>query len=337
MSQSDVKNRNTFLVIQTASIGDVILATPVVEKLHFHYPQAKIDFLLKQGNESLFENHPFINKVLTWNKHKGKYSDFFRLIGLVKKNKYDCVINIQRFGSTGLITALSGAGYKTGFSKNPFSVFYNNRVKHTIRHGASHEISRNLDLIKNITDDQQFSVKLYPGLNHFEKILQFKTGKFITISPASLWFTKQYPEEKWVEFIRSIPDFIRIYFLGSKKDFDLCQRIINESQHHNSMNLCGNLSFLESAALMKDALMNFMNDSAPLHLASAVNAATTAIFCSTVPEFGFGPLADNSIIVQTHEQLQCRPCGLHGYKKCPKKHFKCATSIDVNDLIKRLE
>ena len=103
------------------------------------------------------------------------------------------------------------------------------------------------------------------------------------------------------------------------------------------MNLAGKLSFLESTALMRDAVMNFMNDSAPLHLASAVNAKITAIFCSTVPSFGFGPMSEDSIIVQTKEKLKCKPCGLHGLKDCPEDHFKCAITIDKNELLKRIE
>lgn len=76
--------------------------------------------------------------------------------------------------------------------------------------------------------------------------------------------------------------------------------------------------------------MNYVNDSAPMHLCSAVNAPVTAIYCSTIPEFGFGPLSDNSHILQTKEKLSCRPCGLHGFKSCPEKHFKCAWGIEVN-------
>ncbi|HPT10302.1 MAG TPA: glycosyltransferase family 9 protein, partial [Bacteroidales bacterium] len=68
-------------------------------------------------------------------------------------------------------------------------------------------------------------------------------------------------------------------------------------------------------------------DSAPMHLASAVNAPVSVVFCSTVPEFGFGPLSDRSFLIQTEENLDCRPCGLHGYNACPKKHFRCATGI----------
>jgi ADP-heptose:LPS heptosyltransferase len=46
---------------------------------------------------------------------------------------------------------------------------------------------------------------------------------------------------------------------------------------------------------MKDAAMNYVNDSAPMHFASAVNAPVTAVYCSTIPAFGFGPLSDRSI------------------------------------------
>jgi heptosyltransferase-2 len=78
---------------------------------------------------------------------------------------------------------------------------------------------------------------------------------------------------------------------------------------------------------MEQALMNYVNDSAPMHLASSMNAYTTAFFCSTVKEFGFYPLADNSIVAQVEEKLDCRPCGLHGLKACPQGHFNCAHHI----------
>jgi heptosyltransferase-2 len=231
---------------------------------------------------------------------------------------------------------LSGAKLKIGFHKNPFSLFYNNRIRHTIKKGNRHETERNLDLIRSITDDRSFSVKLYPSQRDFARMSQYKTVRYITISPASLWFTKQFPEEKWIEFITGLEQSLRIYFLGSKNDTLFCSSIIEKSGHKNSLNLAGNISFLESAALMKDAVMNYVNDSAPMHLASAVNAPTTAIFCSTVSSFGFGPLSDNSAIVEINQKLDCRPCGLHGFQKCPKKHFKCALEIDTNELVKRL-
>lgn len=324
------------LVIQTASIGDVILATPVIEKLHHHFPEAQIDFLLKKGNESLFYNHPFLNTILVWDKGNHKYRNLLKILKVVRHTRYDLVVNIQRFATTGLITVLSGARTTVGFSKNPFSFLFKKRIKHKIREGIFHESERNQLLVQPFTNGDVFNVRLYPGQADNAIMSQYKTRRYITVSPASLWFTKQFPIEKWTAFIQGIDPSTVVYFLGSPADRKICDEIIRRSGHENSLNLAGKLRFLESAALMKDAQMNFMNDSAPLHLASSVNARITAVFCSTVKEFGFGPLSEDSVIVETHESLSCRPCGLHGHKKCPEKHFKCALTINEEELLKRI-
>ena len=90
---------------------------------------------------------------------------------------------------------------------------------------------------------------------------------------------------------------------------------------------------LQSAALIKDAEMNYVNDSAPMHFASSVNAPVAAVYCSTIPAFGFGPLSDTQFIIEVEEKLGCRPCGLHGHKACPQGHFKCALDIREQQLL----
>ena len=87
---------------------------------------------------------------------------------------------------------------------------------------------------------------------------------------------------------------------------------------------------------MQTAVMNYVNDSAPMHFASAVNAPVTAVYCSTIPAFGFGPLSDKHFIIETLEPLNCRPCGLHGYRACPLGHFHCAKKITDNQLLETL-
>lgn len=325
-----------FLIIQTASIGDVILATPIAEKLHSFYPHASIDMLVKKGNEPLFDRHPFIRKILVWDKKRAKYQNLLNIIKLIRSEQYDCVINLQRFASSGIITALSGARLKIGFDKNPLSVLFNVRIKHQIGTGSKHEIERNLELIESITDHSNRMPRLYPDSSVYESVLTYKHRPYITISPASLWFTKQFPEERWAEFVGQLNSNMLVYFLGSPADTALCDRIIAAASHKQSVNLAGRLSFLQSAALMKDAIMNYVNDSAPMHLCSAVNAPTTAVYCSTIPEFGFGPLADDSVVVQVESGLYCRPCGLHGHQACPEKHFKCAYDTHISLLLDRI-
>lgn len=325
-----------FLIIQTASIGDVILSTSLLEKLHTHFPESNIDILVKKGMESLFNQHPFLGKVYTWDKKTRKLRNLLEILQVVYHEKYDYVINIQRFALTGLFTVLSGAGQTRGFDKNPFSLLFGKRVRHTIRKEGRHEVERNHELIKDLTGGIPGKVRLYPTKTDDASVSQYKTSKYICIAPASLWFTKQYPAEKWIEFVRATDRHIHIYFLGSKQDKELSDRIIEQSGHAFCLNLAGKLSLLETAALMRDAAMNFVNDSAPLHLASSVNARVTAVFCSTVPSFGFGPLSDDAVIIETDKELKCRPCGLHGYRQCPEKHFDCAYTIKTENLLNRL-
>jgi heptosyltransferase-2 len=323
------------LIIQTASVGDVILATPVVESLSASYPGSSIDFLVRRGTESLLKGHPLIHEVLTWDKKHAKLRTLIRVIHTVKRNKYDLVVNINRFLSSGLITALSGASVKAGFDKNPLSVVWTHKTRHIIGRKEIHEIDRNLSLVSGIASVTVRKVKLYPFEEDFNRVAHLKKGIYYCMAPASIWFTKQYPEERWAELIMGTGEHTTVYLLGSSGDHELCARIIQKSGKPGLVNLCGQLTFLQSAALMKDARMNFVNDSAPLHLASAVNAPVTAIFCSTVPDFGFGPLSEDAMVVESREILPCRPCGLHGYRKCPEKHFRCATTIDNFELLNR--
>jgi heptosyltransferase-2 len=323
-----------FLVIQTAFLGDVILATSVAEKLHQHFPDSQIDFLLRKGNESVLENHPFIRRVIVLDKTKNKLNNLLTISSEVKQAKYDYIINLHRFGSSGFIVWRSGAKERIGFDKNPFSFCYTKKIKHEIGNGK-HETERNHELIASLTDNAVAKPKLYPSEKDFNEVKKYKTGNFICIAPTSVWFTKQFPKEKWIAHINSLHESVSVNLIGAKNDFELCEEIKNKAFNKNIRieNLAGKLSILQTAALMKDAQMNYVNDSAPMHIASAMNAPVTAIFCSTVPAFGFGPLSEKSKVIETKEKLDCRPCGLHGYKVCPQGHFKCAYSIDVKEIL----
>src|SRR6187401_3046331 len=106
--------KKKFLVIQTAFIGDAILATGALEKLNSCYPGSQIDYLVRKGNEGLFQEHPFLHQLLVWDKQNGKYRDLLRLLKIIRKQRYDHVINLQRFAATGFLTVFSNAGETVG-------------------------------------------------------------------------------------------------------------------------------------------------------------------------------------------------------------------------------
>lgn len=324
-----------FLVIQTAFTGDVVLATGILEKLHQFYPDARIDFLVRKGNEGLLNDHPYLNEVIVWDKKKRKLKYLWQILKKIRRVHYDSVINVQRFAATGILTALSNAKMKIGFDKNPLSFLFTKRVKHVISTSAQplHEIDRNQSLITAFTDNIPAKPRLYPSAADEQFVEKYKQEPYVVVAPASVWFTKQFPADRWIEFIDRLPTTLKVYLLGAPNDTALGEIIRTGSKNPAIVNLCGQLTFLQSVALQKDAHMNFVNDSAPMHFASAVNAPVTAIYCSTLPSFGFGPLSHKSFIVEIKEPLSCRPCGLHGLNACPLGHFNCARKIEISQLL----
>jgi len=310
------------LIIQTAFLGDVILATPVLAELRRLFPKAQLDMLVKKGNESLLLNNPYLHELHVLNKSEGKWKAIFGLIKEFRKTEYDLVINLHRFGSSGLITALSKGKKRYGFRKNPFSFLYTKRFAHKIGDGT-HEVERNLSVIAEFGAKQLVKPELFPSKKDLTVIKEYVNDDYFCVAPASVWFTKQFPAEKWVELIQTLDSNATIYILGSPADKELGESIIKDSKHSGTINLAGKLSLLQSAALMKRAVRSYVNDSGPLHLASSVNANVTAFFCSTIPDFGFGPLSYNSEIKQV-EGLDYQQCGIHGHKTCPKGHFNCS-------------
>ena len=332
------------LLIQTAFIGDVILATALVEYLAHQEPGRPIDMLVRRGNEGLLAGNPHIRQVLIWDKQQQKYPNLLRLLRRIRQAAYGRVVTLQRFASTGFLTAFSGAPERVGFAENPFSRFFTRRVPHRIGDGT-HEVARNLSLLKGTvegsnqtlalnTDSSLPRPALYPTAAAEAAAAPFTaTGDYVCLAPTSVWFTKQYPEEKWLELLAALPPGLPVYLLGGPPDAAACERLAQAAGRPGLVNLAGQLSLLASAALMRGAVLNYVNDSAPLHLCSAVNAPVCAIFCSTVPAFGFGPLSTFARVVEHPGPLACRPCGLHGHARCPLGHFRCAREIETSQLL----
>lgn len=332
----------TILIIQTAFIGDTILASHFARAVKTQYPNSEIHFFLRKGNESVIQGLPTIHKVWVWDKAGGKTKNLFKLIGELKQIKFDMVFNLHRHFNSGLVSAMMKSPFKAGFSQNPLSFFYTHKVNHLIPHktlsGIWHEVQRNLQLLQkadptlDIVDNQKiYKPELPIQEKNWKKIEPYSAGDYFVVAPASVWFTKAWSEHKYRELTQELAKRGKVIFIGAPTDKDLCDRISQDIP--NTLNLCGQVNLIDSAALMKNAKRVFVNDSAPLHLASCVNAKTTAIFCSTVKEFGYTPLADDSVVVDVGSELSCRPCGLHGYKECPLKHFKCSEDIQIQKVL----
>jgi len=342
---SDLSSKN-ILVIQTAFIGDTILASSFLRALKVQFPEAKLHFFLRKGNESVIQGLETVHKVWIWDKNGGKTKNLLKLISQMRETKFDMVFNLHRHFNSGLVTAMMRSPLKVGFRQNPLSFFYDQKVNHQIPHFEGsvlwHEVQRNLLLLKKVCPEleiDQDATSYPPELplleKHFDKISPYAQGSYFVMAPASVWFTKAWSESKYQALADKLTQVGKVYLIGSPDDVALCERIRN---HHPQIEvLAGKLSLLDSAALMKKALRVFVNDSAPLHLASAVGAKMTAIFCSTIKDFGYFPLSKEAKVIEVQEKLSCRPCGLHGKKSCPLEHFDCSEKISIERVFKTVD
>ncbi|MFA5574122.1 MAG: glycosyltransferase family 9 protein [Brumimicrobium sp.] len=290
-----------FLIIQTAFIGDVILMTPIISELKRIYPDSAIDVVVRKGNEVLLTNNPKINKIIIWNKRQQKYKSLLKTISQIRQKEYDEIITLQRYANAGFMTMFGKAKKKIGFDKNKFSWVYDIKIRHSLTSGK-HEVERNLELIQHHNCKKLIRPELFPSKDDFEFVKQFQSETYFCVAPSSVVPSKQLPAEKWLELFEILSKKGQILLIGAHNDYDLCESL-KEKFPQQIQNLAGKTSLLQSAALMKDAAMNFTNDSSPLHIASSMNAPVRAFFTGTIPLYGFGPLSDDSKVIEPNPKL----------------------------------
>ena len=332
------------LIIQTAFLGDVILSLPLVQVLKEKKPDCSIDFMCIPKTSEILKGNPYINKVIIFDKHESAkgLSGFRNLVSEVKNNKYDVVISVQRYTRSSIISKLSGAEKRISYDNSSLPYLYTDKVLYS----QKHEIERVLDLLKPLGIDISVIVKpeLFPSEDDKREVAKIFNGlgiknksDLICIAPGSVWFTKRFPEEKFIELLNMMDknDF-KIALIGGRDDMKLCERIISKTTNNEVYSFAGKLSILQSAELIKNSSLLITNDSAPLHLANAVSTKVIAVFGSTTKDFGFYPIGVNDKIFEVNG-LKCRPCSNHGKKSCPIHTFDCMNNIKVQDIYNEIQ
>ncbi len=330
--------KENILVIQTAFLGDLILTTPLFREVKKKFPDSRLTVIVNKGTESVLEANPHIDEIIPLDKKviKASIFGFWNFcIDLRKRNFSICISPHFSFRSS-IMAWMTGAKRRIGYTTAGFSFFLNEKIQRPLR--GLHEVDKLLSLL--YTEEERRSISRRPELfwkpesvlgiqaemqkHHLEK------GKYILLSPSSVWETKRLPAEKFKvvgqELARKTG--LKIVLTGGKGDKDLC----DEVGAGYGINLAGKTSLPEMSYLMSQAALLITNDSSPIHFASAFNLPTLAAFGATIPAFGYTPLADK-IFISEVLGLDCRPCGIHGGRVCPKVHFRCMLEQDTERMV----
>lgn len=335
-------NTDKILFIQTAFIGDAILSLPALQKLKEIYPECLIDVLCIPESEEIFNSSPAVNKAIVLDKkgvHKTLLSSMKLAIEL-KKNNYTKLYSSHRSFRTSLIVWILGINESYGFDTSVLKHVYKNLIKYNL---SIHEVQRNLDLIRFNYNEINWRVKPEIKRNDFikDKILSFMKEKgidnnFIAIAPGSIWETKKYPKKYFEELIDYlIKKKFQIVLIGGNKDKELCASLLKNNSEL-IFDTSGLFSVIESIELLSYAKLIISNDSAPTHMGMAADIKVLTIYCSTVSDFGFYPYNTKSRFV-SYDDLDCKPCGIHGYKECPIKTFDCGKKLEPKIIITTME
>ncbi len=330
------------LIIQTAFIGDVILTTPLIRETKKVFPDARIDVLVIPQTKNVLENNPYIHSLMVFDKRKNKRKAFIETASMIRNNNYDFGFAAHRSMTTAWLMIAGGIKRRIGFTGKSAAWLMSTRV---FFNKGKRQIERYLDLLRVFKDDN-FDCQTELFFN--DQILQqagrllspvHRDAPTVAIAPGSVRTTKRWPEDRFVDLVKKLEAHnINIVLIGSPGEKALCDRIRQNAGSDGVLNLAGETSLLEAAAVIKNCDLLICNDSGTMHMANAVRTDVFAIFGPTVERLGFSPFRPHDKIFQI--DIECRPCSTHGGQTCPKSHFRCMLDIDVqwlySDIVKKL-
>ncbi len=318
------------LVIQTAFLGDVVLTTPLLSAIAAHH--GPVDVVTTPIAAPLLETHPAVRKVIVYDK-RGRdrgWAGLRKLAQRLKTEQYQRAYLPHRSLRTAALGMLARIPARIGFS-GPWSFLYTAaRPKPPLGHES--------DRLLALADEAPgaYPPHLRPTTADERAAAAVATGAFVALAPGSIWGSKRWPY--YAELAAKLAEHVAVVVVGGPDDVELGDTIVQavRPSDRQAVNACGRLTLRESAALIGRASALVTNDSAPLHLATAMGTPVVALFGPTVTEFGFGPLRAGDVALDV-DQLQCRPCSPHGPPQCPLGHHRCMRELTVEAVIAAIE
>ena len=315
-----------FLIIRFSSIGDIVLTSPVSRCLKNQVEGARIHYLVKQKFSTLVSANPFIDKVHLFE------NDLNRTIEELKAENFDYLIDLHN-NIRSSIVKLRIRAIPFSFHKQNFNKWLLVHLKISRMPGIS-IVDRYLDTVKtfDVANDGE-GLDFFIPKNDFVSIASlpvvFRKG-FIIFAIGANHATKRMPVEKIIDLIKNID--LPVVLLGDENDKEQGDQIVM-AVGNNVHNACGLYNIIQSASIVKQSKVVISHDTGLMHIAAAFSKKIISIWGNTVPEFGMYPYQPDpdSRIIQV-ENLKCRPCSKLGFKKCPKKHFRCMNDINTEQV-----
>lgn len=336
------------LIIRADGIGDMLNATPAISLLRENYYSAEITVLARPLNAPVLQGNPDVDRVIIFDRY-GDHEGFIKKIKLyntIRCEKFDLVVAFHTATFPHFISFISGAPNRLGRYQKGFRNTLTHTWRGKYRKGETHEVDRNLDLVKLICEGEgkrNLVFNLMPDeiVNADELLDSWKLTEetfLIGIHPGGSSFDKRWPEENYAELADGLANDYdaSILLLRGPDEAKLTHNIQDKMQSHCTV--YAPKTIRELGALLSRCNLVVCNDSGPMHLAAALGVPTVAIFGPT-DYVAWHPMSEKATIVR--RDMPCWPCnaqkckiGWECTKKLPVEMVRNATTVAVEDILK---
>jgi heptosyltransferase I len=372
MVPDDLRSRDfrKILLIKLSAVGDVVHTFPVLNKLKRRYPAARLDWLVTPAIAELLQHNPAISNVIEFSRDEwsapwrlAPFLGAARLIAQLRAAEYDLVIDLQGQFRSAVFAFASGAPVRLGFDK-PRADIWNasprkipeQARKHAwqgAREGSwlaytdyiplptldIHPVERYLGVAPMLGLDDSAADFSFPipqearaRIEALADYYDMAKAKLLVMAPGTNWETKEWRREGFGEVARHfMQQRFAVTLIGSERERALCDEVAKLSP--GAVNLAGETTLSELAALLSRATICVTNDSGPMHLAVALGRPVVSIFGPTDPVWA-GPYRRGEAVLRA--ELPCSPCYLRQLSRCPHNH-DCMKNVSASAVIERAE
>lgn len=325
------------LVVRFSSIGDIVLTTPVFRLLKTRFPEAEIHWLTKTSFVNVLSGNPHIHRTWKWDdddERRELRQTHFDFVVDLQKNARSRQVKWMFFGTPNATIA------KQNWKKIIWVFFKQHRIKKWLwlskKLTCSSFTDRCVEVLRvfKIKNDDK-------GLDFWVDSLEENSmtnrltglGPFVCLSLGGSFFTKRIPIKKWQELVLSLKS--DVVLIGGSSDLNQAKQLEellkSTSNGFKVLNLVGELTLMESAAVIKQSKKILTGDTGMLHISAALGKEINLFWGNTIPQFGMEPpvIAGGKLIQYEVEGLNCRPCSKLGFDACPKGHFNCMNNLQI--------
>ncbi len=342
MAEFDPRRVRRALVTKLRHHGDVLLASPVFTALKRAAPEAEIDALVYAETAPMLSGHPAIARLHAidrqWKKVgiAGQAAAEWALLSELRARRYDLVVHLTEHPRGAWLARLSGAAHAVSLQRP--GRFWQGSFSHLYRLvPRRHTVERNLDALRRIgiaVEEADKALVLVPGAAAEAAIDTLLAARglaaqhFVHLHPASRWLFKCWPAEKVGDLVDRLAEHglpVVLTAAPDERERALVDAVVAAARSP-VVNLAGQLSLKELAALAARARLFVGVDSAPMHIAAAMGTPSVALFGPS-GETEWGPWRVASRVIVSSEHA-CRPCGQDGC--AGSKVSDCLTTLSVD-------